>query len=216
MDTPGLNGLQNDHKEAIKRLTRCILATSPGFNCIVWVISAAQRVEDADLQLFREIEKLLGNNAFNYMVVVFTHVEPTDLAEVLGDKKDAPINIFCTKCHDRYLSFGDKTNPILEQQQVDKFFKTLHELIEINSKQEIPFYNHKLYEVAANFLRSDAELVSKKYPYKIDLAKAVNLARYEALDGLSPNDGRMMLLVKDSICITTILRLLCFFGCSIL
>lgn len=213
VDTPGLKGLHDDHNVAKQNLTRCILATSPGFHCIVWVISASQRIDDMDVQLFNEIEQLLGDKAFNYMVVVFTHVQPTRLKDVLKDC--TPVEKFCRKCDERYLSFGDKGDQILDK-QVDKFFTILHEIIEINSTKGIPFYKHKLFDEAAVFLNSDAQILMKNGEYKNDWEKAVKQARYEALVGRSPHDTRMLWLVDNSIWIQIILKLLGVFGCSIL
>lgn len=216
VDTPGLKGLNDDHIVAKNNLTRCIFATSPGFHCIVWVISASQRIDDMDVQLFNEIEQLLGDKAFNYMVVVFTHVKPTNLEDVLEDC--TPVEQFCRKCDGRYLSFGDKGDigdKILEK-QVDKFFTILHEIIEINSTKGIPFYKHKLFDEAAVLLNSDAQILVKNGEYKNDWEGAVKQARFDALLGRSPHDKRMLWLVDNSIWIKIILKLLGVFGCSIL
>lgn len=216
VDTPGLKGLNDDHIVAKNNLTRCIFATSPGFHCIVWVISASQRIDDMDVQLFNEIEQLLGDKAFNYMVVVFTHVKPTDLEGVLKDC--TPVENFCRKCDGRYLSFGDKGDigdKILEK-QVDKFFTILHKIIEINSTKGIPFYKHKLFDEAAVLLNSDAQILVKNGEYKNDWEGAVKQARFDALAGCSPHDKRMLWLVDNSIWIKIILKLLGVFGCSIL
>lgn len=210
VDTPGLKGLQDDHANAKKQLTRCILATSPGFHCIVWVVSASQRIEHADIELFQEIEKLLGENAYNYMIVVFTHVQPDHLTGVLNGCTE--IDLFCKQCNERYLSFGDSPNPNLLQ--VEKFFTKLHSLIEINTKQRAPFYQHKMYKEASKILESDAKKLTKekKMIYQNDWGKAVKDARNNALKGKSPHDARMLLLVDDSIW-SKFVRV---FGCSIL
>lgn len=216
VDTPGLKGLNDDHIVAKNNLTRCIFATSPGFHCIVWVISASQRIDDMDVQLFNEIEQLLGDKAFNYMVVVFTHVQPTRLKDVLKDCK--PVEEFCTKCDGRYLSFGDKGDigdkgdKILEN-QVDKFFTILHKIYEINSTKGIPFYKHKLFDEAAVLLNSDVQILVKTSKYKNDWEGAVKQARFDALLGRSPHDKRMLWLVDNSIWIKIILALLGFFRC---
>lgn len=214
VDTPGLKGLEDDHKEAMKCLTRCLLATSPGFHCIVWVISASQRVEDGDVQLFKDIEKLLGQNAYSYMVVVFTHVQPIYLKDVLNGC--TPVDTFCKQCNDRYLCFGDRTNAILEKQQVDIFFTMLQKSFEINSKKGTPFYKHKLFDQALAILKSDAEILMKNCIYKNDWEKALTQARMDALNGRSPHDNKMLLLVEGSIFIKTIRKLFGIAACSIL
>lgn len=214
VDTPGLKGLEDDHKDALKCLTRCILATSPGFHCIVWVISASQRIEEVDIQLFKDIEKLLGKNAYSYMVVVFTHVQPSDLKKVLNGC--TPVDKFCKQCNERYLCFGDKTDPDLEKQQVDKFFTMLQESFEINSKEGRPFYKHKLFDQALDILKSDAEKLMKTGIYKNDSEKALTQARTDALNGHSPHDQKMLLLVEGSLFYRIIRKILGIFGCSIL
>lgn len=211
MDTPGLKGLEDDHNDAMKHLTRCLLATSPGFHCIVWVISASQRIDDVDVQLFKDIEKLLGKNAYSYMIVVFTHVEPSDLKDVLNGC--TPVDDFCNQCNERYLSFGDSKDA--DKQQVDKFFTMLQESFEINSKEGTPFYKHKLFDEALSILKSDAEILMKKGLYK-NWDKAMTKARENALNGKSPHDEKMLLLVEDSIFIRIIRAILGIFRCSIL
>lgn len=208
VDTPGLKGLQDDHKDAMKHLTRCILATSPGFHCIVWVISASQRIENVDIELFQEIKKLLGENVYKYMIVIFTHVQPDCLKDVLNGC--TPIDEFCDQCHGRYLSFGDGTDTDILDDQVDEFYSVLYDMIKINSKQHTPFYRHKMFEQASTILELDANELKKRH--KNDWEKAVKQARDDALQGLSPHDERMLLLVEDTLW-SKIVR---YFGCSIL
>lgn len=138
VDTPGVKGEKQNHKEAMNHLTRSVLATAPGFHCIVFVFSAMQRLEGCDIDFFKEFEELLGEDVYDYMIITR------------------------------------------------------------NSKH--PHYIHEMYNKAYKLLNLDAKLIEKSKTITKELA--LEEARDNALKGLSPNDAKMLELVKKYKCCT--------------
>lgn len=198
VDTPGVKGEKQNHEEAMNHLTRSVLATAPGFHCIVFVFSAMQRLEGCDIDFFREFEELLGEGVYDYMIIVFTHVKKEELEDVLKDCTE--IITFCKKCSNNYLSFGDGTDQDELQTQVHLFYKRIGDLLTKNSKD--PHYIHEMYNKAYKLLTSDAKLIQKSKTITKELA--LEEARDNALKGLSPNDKKMLALVKKYKCCTAL------------
>lgn len=196
VDTPGVKGEKQNHKEAMNHLTRSVLATAPGFHCIVFVFSAMQRLEGCDIDFFKEFEELLGEDVYDYMIIVFTHVKQKDLEDVLKDCTE--IITFCEKCRNDYLSFGDGTDEKELQTQVHLFYEKIGKLLTRNSKH--PHYIHEMYNKAYKLLNLDAKLIEKSKTITKELA--LEEARDNALKGLSPNDAKMLELVKKYKCCT--------------
>lgn len=198
VDTPGVKGLKQNHEDAMMQITRSVLATAPGFHCIVFVFSAMQRLEGCDLEIIKEFEELLGKHAYDHMIIVFTHVKQKELADVLEDCTD--IITLCRKCRNNYLSFGDGTDQNDLQTQVNLFYEKIGDMFIRNSEDGHPHYIHNMYNTAYRLLCSDAILIQRSKT--ITREHALEEARNNALEGLSPNDAKMLALAKKNRCCT--------------
>lgn len=166
VDTPGVNGLAKPSKDAIKELARCFLATSPGFHCIVLVISGTQRIDESDKEMIKNFADMLGEEAYEYMLVVFTGVKPEKLDPLIKSSSD--IIELCEKCN--YLSFGDGTDDAVTARQVDVFFEKLNLIFANNIKQ--PSFYHPMYEDATKLLQKDAQNIKKNEKHFIGRSSA--------------------------------------------
>lgn len=198
VDTPGVKGLKKNHEDAMRQLTRSVLATAPGFHCIVFVFSAMQRLEGCDIEIIKEFEELLGEHVYNHMIIVFTHVKQEELDGVLEDCTD--IIALCKKCRNNYLSFGDGRDLNELKTQVNLFYERIGALLTRNNEDGHPHYIHNMYDRAYRILCSDAILIQRSK--KITNEHALEEARQNALEGLSPNDAEMLALAKKYKCCT--------------
>lgn len=192
-DTPGANGLLEDRENFMNHLKRCLYVTSPGFHVILFVISAGQRIEQSDVNMFKEYEKLLGDQAYTYSIIAFTRVEPDECEGLIRDSKE--ISELRRKCGDRVLSFGN-------QQEIRKdLVKTFEEMVEIlvSKNQSLPFYQHEAYTEAFKIICEDAKELKRKNKNLSDV-DSITGARKAAFEGRSPRDKSLIKLMNMEKC----------------
>lgn len=197
-DTPGSRELYSSHKKDsdLEHLKQCLIVTSPGFHAIVYVISAAQRIEEGDTRAIAKFEDLLGKDLYEYAIVVFTHVKPENLKDIVNESPE--ISEFCRKCNNRYLSFGtDGTN--VNSSLVDAFDNILDGLVDSNAIS--PYYRHSAYLEAFNLISLDAQDLYRKNK-TLSLEEAIQIARQNALRGESSRDYAYLSLARDLNCCT--------------
>lgn len=114
VDTPRVNGLKEDSLKAFKHLARCFLATSPGFHCIVLVISALERLNESDKNMITDLDTMQGKGAHSFIIIVFTGVAPQNLENLVKSCKE--ISNLCKTCGGKYLSLGDNKDKAVTAQ----------------------------------------------------------------------------------------------------
>ncbi|XP_062605067.1 GTPase IMAP family member 5-like [Saccostrea cucullata] len=192
-DTPGAMGLQQDKKRFLKNLKRCLFVTSPGFHAIIFVISADQRLQDSDMEMFREFWELLKEDASNYAIIVFTHAEPDQLQSMIDESRE--MKNLCNQCNNRYLSFGNNRN--VDRALVVNFEELLENVISGNRRT--PFYEHPLYEKAYRIILKDAKDLQKSMPH-LNHNASIERATNEAFKGQSPRDASLLTLNERLSC----------------
>lgn len=190
VDTPGVNGIDEDTTEAFKCLARCFFATSPGFHCIVLVISGTERITELDRKIIVNLDEMLGKQAHDFIIVVFTGVEPDGLDTLLNTSDDV-FNL-CRKCRGTYLSVGDNTDKGIADKQMIEFFKKVNNLVGLNRSL---WYRHPDFKDASDKLKSDAKNIEKRD--KIPYIEAYDQARKNALDGKSTHDADLLRLFHN-------------------
>lgn len=187
VDTPGVNGIEEDSNKALKHIARCFLATSPGFHCIVLVISGLERINEADKNMINGLKKMLGEGAHGFIIVVFTGVTPNNLDALLDTSKE--IRSLCDACKGNYLSLGDNTDEVITNQQTAVFFNMLDMLFQKNGNSA---FNHPTFNKASDMLMVDAKKIQKEKNITID--EALDQARQRALIGQSSQDKKLVQL----------------------
>lgn len=190
VDTPGVNGVAEDSKEAFKCLARCFFATSPGFHCIVLVISGTERITKLDQKIIVNLDDMLGKEAHKFIIVVFTGVKPNHLERLISTSVD--VRNLCMKCGGRYLSVGDNTDNGIANEQMNEFFEKVNRLVENNGRS---WYRHPDFKDATDKLKSDATEIEKRK--KIPFIEAYDQARKNALMGKSPHDHELLKLFEN-------------------
>jgi GTPase Era involved in 16S rRNA processing len=192
-DTPGANGLVEDHENFMKQLKRCLFVTSPGFHVIVFTISAAARIEESDVKMFKEYENILGDQAYVHTIIAFTRVEPENCVELIETSTE--ITDLCAKCGNRYVCFGNQKE--IRKEFVNKFEENLEDLVFMNKSQ--PYYKHEVYTKAFQIIGKDAEDLQQKNK-NLSYNEAVEKARKAAFEGRSPRDKSLLDLMENQRC----------------
>ncbi|XP_056022651.1 GTPase IMAP family member 4-like [Ostrea edulis] len=198
-DTPGVNSPQEMQKkiDVETDIKRCLYCTSPGFHAIVLVLSASERIAKEDLQMLQNLDVLLEESAFEYMILVITKLEndENELNELLAEAPEVvKLNV---KCGGRHVIFGDDKKEI-PKECVQKFDNMLTKLIKENSKRGKEYYRHKFYDQATKILEKDKNDYMKKNP-GISESDAFETVRNNAAEGRSPRDDELKGL-KDPRC----------------
>ncbi|XP_062578095.1 GTPase IMAP family member 8-like, partial [Saccostrea cucullata] len=192
-DTPGAQGLHRDRDRFRNNLKLCLYVTSPGFHAIVYVISAEQRIQQSDVEMFKDFENLLKDKTYKYAIVVFTHAENEEVPDLIRESKE--IRGLCAKCNDRYLSFGNNRN--VDQMLINHFDEELENLISRN--KDAVYYEHPLYSKAYKILDKDAERLRRENP-NLAYSAAIERARKNAFQERSPQNARLLNL-RESWCV---------------
>lgn len=187
VDTPGVNGINEDTTEAFKCLARCFFASSPGFHCIVLVISGTERITELDRDIIVNLDAMLGKQAHDFIIVVFTGVKPDDLERLISTSED--IRTLCNKSRGKYLSVGEKTDKRIADNQMIEFYEKVNHLVRLNCGS---CFRHPDLKDATDKLKADAKEIEKRD--KIPFIDAYDQARKNALDGNSPHDEDLLRL----------------------
>nr|XP_034324407.1 GTPase IMAP family member 4-like isoform X1 [Crassostrea gigas] len=198
-DTPGVN-FPEDIRDGIDvetEIRRCLFCTSPGFHAIVLVLSATERITREDLEMLKNLDTMLGESSFKYMILVITKLQNDEsrLNEMIARAPEvAKLNV---KCEARRVIFGKDENKI-PPECLQKFDEVLTKLIKQNKRYGKEYYRHKYYDQATAILKLDKDDYKKKHP-EISDSEAFEIVRNEAAIGLSPRDSEL-LKIKDQDC----------------
>lgn len=136
-DTPGINLSDNMQKEIDVRrdIRKCLAST--GFDAIVLVWSANERMTK---EITRVIDDILGKHAYDNLIVIITKIEyNSDALRKLMAEYPAAIELE-KKCRGRIVIFGNDPENI-PKECVDKFDDILSEII----KQKYLFTSERVH-----------------------------------------------------------------------
>lgn len=130
VDTPGFrdNGTTREKEvvSAVKNIAECFLRISPGFHCIVFVISNGARFTRDDKEVLDDIVKVFGEEVYGHMILVFTQApDKTELLQKLKKAK-GPLQDLLQKVENRVFAVE---NTQASSGTAELFFKDVDRLI---------------------------------------------------------------------------------------
>lgn len=189
LDTPGINLVdeKKNDTDIIPDIKRNMYFRSPGFHAFVLVLSADERITTDFLKL---INDLLGENAYEYMIVVLTKLANNEheLNELAANSPQFMDLI--SKCNDRVVIFGDDPKRI-PCECLEKFDNVLANLIKKNVDSKKEYYRDKYRERAEKVIEKDIGDYLIENP-NVEKEEALKKIIDNGVRGLSPRDKEIV------------------------
>ena len=184
-DTPGALSEEIEEKAVAESIGRCMMATAPGFHCILLTFEAS-RFRREERELLEFLENVLGADMYKYAIAVFTKIDNLDKNQSFEDflyknpeKKNKTLKRLLEKCKDRIIGVNNKLEGEKNDEQFNRVMSMINRVFEENNNQ---YYSHELYPKAMELLQKEKEKIMKDNPEMKD-SEADEIARKEAFDG---------------------------------
>ncbi|XP_029622383.1 GTPase IMAP family member 7 [Salmo trutta] len=124
IDTPGLFDTKLTQEEAVKEISQCMLFSAPGPHVFLVVLKLGGFTEEQQ-NILKMIQKLFGDEASKYTMVVFTHGDLLDDVTIEDFLHGNPkLESFIAKCNGGYHVFKNKDqNPSQVTELLEKIEK---------------------------------------------------------------------------------------------
>uniref|UniRef100_A0A4W5PZ10 AIG1-type G domain-containing protein n=1 Tax=Hucho hucho TaxID=62062 RepID=A0A4W5PZ10_9TELE len=129
IDTPGLFDTKLTQEEALKEISQCLLFSAPGPHVFLVVLKLGGFTEEQQ-NILKMIQKLFGDEASKYTMVVFTHGDLLDDVTIEDFLHGNPkLESFIAKCNGGYHVFKNKDqNP----SQVTELLEKIDKMVKMN------------------------------------------------------------------------------------
>ncbi|XP_044223504.1 GTPase IMAP family member 9-like [Thunnus albacares] len=125
IDTPGLFDTKNTEEKTTKNIAQSIAFASPGPHIFLIIIRLGRFTEE-EKQTVEKIQKIFGEEANKYSMVLFTHgdqLKGKPIEEFLKDSKD--LQELVAKCNNQYHVFN---NEVEDRSQVSELLKKIRNI----------------------------------------------------------------------------------------
>lgn len=186
IDTPGILDTSKP-KDLIKReLVRCIQISAPGPHVFLLVIQIG-RFTAEEQKSVQALQKLFGEEASKYMIVVFTHGDMLrgQTIEDYVTRGHPELRKVIQRCGSRYTVF-DNTNT-KKRKQVNNLLKKIDEMVSVNGGE---CFTQQMFQEAEeklqqqNMERAAAELLEYQFSFLGVLEDRVVLFQQILIEGL--------------------------------
>ncbi|XP_068939364.1 uncharacterized protein [Petaurus breviceps papuanus] len=144
VDTPGVFDTNNNIKETIKELAKCLAVSSPGPHAFVLVIPLGcfTEVEKVTIQL---IQKLFGNDALKHTILLFTKkdgLKGESIDDFVQKYDDQDFVKLIKRCGRRYCAFNNDATGEEKEIQVRQFIAMVNHMMSNNGGS---YYSNEIY-----------------------------------------------------------------------
>ncbi|XP_053186820.1 GTPase IMAP family member 8-like [Scomber japonicus] len=156
IDTPGLFDTRNTEEKTVKDISQSIAYASPGPHIFLIVIKLGRFTEE-ETQTVHKIQKIFGEEAYKYSMVLFTHgdrLKGKSIEEFLEDSKD--LKELVAKCNGQYHVFN---NEMEDRSQVSKL---LEKIKKINVQNGGSYYTTEMFEEAERVIEMEKQRILKE------------------------------------------------------
>ncbi|KAK6324614.1 hypothetical protein J4Q44_G00039560 [Coregonus suidteri] len=129
IDTPGLFDTKLTQEEAQREISQCLLFSAPGPHVFLVVLKLGGFTEEQQ-EIVKMIQKLFGDEASKYTMVVFTHGDLLDDGTIEDFLHENPkLESFIAKCNGGYHVLKNKDqNP----SQVTELLEKINKMVKVN------------------------------------------------------------------------------------
>lgn len=159
VDTPGL--LNTEETEEIRReIVRSISFSAPGPHVFLLVMQL-NRFTKEEQGAVKQVQKIFGEEAANYTMVVFTNGDALEDDEDDVEKfisESPPLRAVINKCNGRYHVFNNKSN---NPTQVRELLEKIDKMVQKNRGK---CYTNEVFQKVEEIIQKKIEKIHRKYP----------------------------------------------------
>ncbi|XP_055010746.1 GTPase IMAP family member 9-like isoform X2 [Boleophthalmus pectinirostris] len=150
IDTPGLFDTNISQEEIVEQITKCISMSLPGPHAFVICVQLGRFTKE-EKNTVEIIQKVFGEQAANYTIVLFTRGDDLedDIEYFIKANKD--LSEFIQTCHNRYHVFNNK---IKDKKQIDTFLDKTEKMIQENGGRN---YTSEMFKRAEEAIKKEEE-----------------------------------------------------------
>ncbi|XP_042286003.1 GTPase IMAP family member 9-like [Thunnus maccoyii] len=155
IDTPGLFDTKNTEEKTVKNIVQCISYTCPGPH--IFLVVKLGTFTEEERQTVEKIQKIFGEEANKYSMVLFTHgdqLKEKTIEEFLKDSKD--LQELVAKCNGQYHVFN---NEVEDHSQVSKL---LEKIRNIDVQNGGTYYTTEMFQKAERAIEEEKQRILKE------------------------------------------------------
>ncbi|XP_042284189.1 GTPase IMAP family member 9-like [Thunnus maccoyii] len=156
IDTPGLFDTRNTEEKTVQDIAQCISYASPGPHIFLIVIKLGRFTEE-EKQTVQKIQKIFGEEANKYSMVLFTHgdqLKGKPIEEFLKGSKD--LQELVAKCNGQYHVFN---NEVEDRSQVSELLQKIKSITEKNGGNH---YTSEMFQAAERAIEEEKQRILKE------------------------------------------------------
>ncbi|XP_075954688.1 GTPase IMAP family member 9-like isoform X1 [Anarhichas minor] len=156
IDTPGLFDTRTDAEKTCEQIVRCMYYASPGPHVFLVVIQLGRYTEE-EKNTVQKIQRLFGEGADRYSMVLFTHgdlLKGKPIEEFLKNSKD--LMELVDKCNGHYHVFNNEAK---DQTQVSELLDKIRNIIRENGGSH---YTTEMFQRAEKAVEEEKQRILKE------------------------------------------------------
>ncbi|XP_033991955.1 GTPase IMAP family member 9-like [Trematomus bernacchii] len=161
IDTPGIFDTTTDEKKTLKDIAQSIGYASPGPHVFLVVIKLGRFTEE-EKQTVQKIQKIFGEEANRYSMVLFTHgdlLEDEPIEEFLQESED--LQELVNRCNGQYHVFNNKLE---DRSQVRELLDKIRNIAKKNGGSH---YTTDMFQKAEKLIEEEKQRILKEKEEKI-------------------------------------------------
>ncbi|XDV37950.1 hypothetical protein PO909_007467 [Leuciscus waleckii] len=156
IDTPGLFDTKLSKEEVEKEIKTSISYSAPGPHAILIVLNLDRYTEE-NAKAIEYIERLFGEKALDYTMVVFTHADQLEGQDIKTFVRDSPELLeFVKRCRGQYFAIDNKKK---DSNQVMQLLHKIDQMV-INNGGE--YYTNDLLQEAERAIEEEKQRILKE------------------------------------------------------
>ncbi|XP_053116893.1 GTPase IMAP family member 8-like [Hemicordylus capensis] len=134
VDTPAIFDTNIKDPQKSEEIQQCLHLARPGPHALVFVTQVGRFTEEDSVAL-KQVEKIFGQEATKYMVVLFTHKEDLDgerLKDYIKRSKNKPLQDLVRRCGGRCCAFNNKATGEERDTQAEELLSLIEKMVQMN------------------------------------------------------------------------------------